>query len=78
MQYLMFHTFSVRKWKSKSSLGAQGQWQTEVGEPHTATAASLETEGIKENCANVCLVVTFSHLISELFFFISILLYRLL
>ncbi|KAM4603814.1 protein DPCD [Polymixia lowei] len=42
----------VRKWRSKSPLGAQGQWQIEVGEPHAVTVAPLDSEVIKENCSN--------------------------
>ncbi|KAF3687301.1 Protein DPCD [Channa argus] len=41
----------VRKWRHKSTLGAQGQWQVEVGEPLTAPVASLDSV-IKENCSN--------------------------
>uniref|UniRef100_UPI003AB0D826 protein DPCD isoform X1 n=1 Tax=Centroberyx gerrardi TaxID=166262 RepID=UPI003AB0D826 len=40
----------VRKWLCKSALGAQGQWEVEVGEPLTAAAAaSVDSEVIKEN-----------------------------
>uniref|UniRef100_UPI003AAEB0ED protein DPCD isoform X3 n=1 Tax=Centroberyx gerrardi TaxID=166262 RepID=UPI003AAEB0ED len=43
----------VRKWLCKSALGAQGQWEVEVGEPLTAAAAaSVDSEVIKENCSN--------------------------
>ncbi|CAJ1052679.1 protein DPCD isoform X1 [Xyrichtys novacula] len=42
----------VRKWRVKSTLGAQGQWQVEVGEPTAGPAASLDSEVIKENCSN--------------------------
>ncbi|XP_029915861.1 protein DPCD [Myripristis murdjan] len=41
----------VRKWRCKSTLGAQGQWQIEVGESLTAAGASLDSELIKENCS---------------------------
>ncbi|KAI3352857.1 hypothetical protein L3Q82_019433 [Scortum barcoo] len=42
----------VRKWRNKSTLGAQGQWQVEVGEPLAGPATSLDSEVIKENCSN--------------------------
>ncbi|XP_056136003.1 protein DPCD isoform X2 [Lampris incognitus] len=42
----------VRKWRTKSTLGSQGQWQIEVGEPLAANIASLDSEMIKENCSN--------------------------
>nr|XP_057947694.1 protein DPCD [Doryrhamphus excisus] len=42
----------VRKWQHKSTLGAQGQWQEEVGEPRASPDACLDAELIKENCAN--------------------------
>lgn len=45
--------FSVRKWRHKSTLGAQGQWQVEVGEPLMGTGPSCDSEVIKENCSNV-------------------------
>ncbi|KAK7930275.1 hypothetical protein WMY93_006670 [Mugilogobius chulae] len=39
----------VRKWRHKSTLGAHGQWQVEVGEPFIV--GSLDAE-IKENSSN--------------------------
>ncbi|XP_008287147.1 protein DPCD [Stegastes partitus] len=42
----------VRKWRHKSTLGAPGQWQVEVGEPLLSPVASLESDVIKENCSN--------------------------
>nr|XP_061792392.1 protein DPCD-like isoform X2 [Nerophis lumbriciformis] len=42
----------VRKWRHKSTLGAQGQWQVEVGESLVGPVTSLETEMLKENCSN--------------------------
>uniref|UniRef100_UPI0037E9B66B protein DPCD n=1 Tax=Semicossyphus pulcher TaxID=241346 RepID=UPI0037E9B66B len=42
----------VRKWRVKSTLGAQGQWQVEVGEPLAGPVTSLDSEVIKENCSN--------------------------
>ncbi|XP_070778366.1 protein DPCD isoform X2 [Enoplosus armatus] len=42
----------VRKWRYKSPLGAQGQWQVEVGEPLAGPVTSLDSEVIKENCSN--------------------------
>ncbi|XP_046900133.1 protein DPCD [Hypomesus transpacificus] len=42
----------VRKWRSKSPLGAEGPWQIEVGEPFPTTVGTLESEVIKENCSN--------------------------
>ncbi|XP_061685921.1 protein DPCD isoform X1 [Syngnathoides biaculeatus] len=42
----------VRKWRLKSTLGAVGQWQVEVGEPLIGPATSLDAEMLKENCSN--------------------------
>ncbi|XP_026159831.1 protein DPCD isoform X2 [Mastacembelus armatus] len=42
----------VRKWRNKSTLGGQGQWQIEVGEPLADPVASLNSDVIKENCSN--------------------------
>lgn len=42
----------VRKWRHKSKLGAQGQWQVEVGEQLASPVASLDSDVIKENCSN--------------------------
>ncbi|KAM3865442.1 protein DPCD [Diretmus argenteus] len=42
----------VRKWRSKSTLGAEGQWQIEIGESLTSAYTSLDLEVIKENCLN--------------------------
>ncbi|KAJ0044282.1 hypothetical protein NL108_003786 [Boleophthalmus pectinirostris] len=39
----------VRKWRHKSTLGAHGQWQVEVGEPFTLGSMNA---GIKENSSN--------------------------
>ncbi|XP_048843756.1 protein DPCD isoform X2 [Brienomyrus brachyistius] len=46
----------VRKWRTKSKLGAQGPWEMEVGESFPSTEAVLEHQLIKENCSN-CLCV---------------------
>ncbi|KAG8015147.1 Protein DPCD [Nibea albiflora] len=40
----------VRKWRHKSTLGAQGQWQVEVGD--ALPVHSLDSDVIKENCSN--------------------------
>ncbi|XP_032419197.1 protein DPCD [Xiphophorus hellerii] len=40
-----------RKWRQKSTLGVQGVWQVEVGEPVNVPAA-LNSDVIKENCSN--------------------------
>lgn len=58
---------SVRKWRSQNTLGAQGQWQVEVGEPFAAALASLDSDVIKENFSNVGFLplsslTTFSHM----------------
>ncbi|XP_028313302.1 protein DPCD [Gouania willdenowi] len=42
----------VRKWRQKSSLGGQGLWQVEVGEPITGSTSSLDSELLKENSSN--------------------------
>nr|XP_045004059.1 protein DPCD-like [Jaculus jaculus] len=42
----------VRKWRMKTSLGALGQWQLEVGEPAPSGAGSLGPELIKESNAS--------------------------
>ncbi|XP_068178343.1 protein DPCD [Antennarius striatus] len=42
----------VRRCRQKSTLGAQGQWQVEVGEPLGAPVMSVESDVIKENCSN--------------------------
>uniref|UniRef100_A0A8C6UWJ6 Protein DPCD n=1 Tax=Neogobius melanostomus TaxID=47308 RepID=A0A8C6UWJ6_9GOBI len=39
----------VRKWRKKSTLGVQGQWQLEIGEPFAAGPSDAE---IKENGSN--------------------------
>ncbi|XP_023654494.1 protein DPCD isoform X1 [Paramormyrops kingsleyae] len=43
---------AVRKWRTKSKLGAQGPWEMEVGESFLSTEAVLEHQLIKENCSN--------------------------
>lgn len=53
MCLLKYLYFSVRKWRHKSTLGAQSQWQVEVGEPLAGPVTSLDSDVIKENCANV-------------------------
>ncbi|KAM4749932.1 protein DPCD [Anableps anableps] len=40
-----------RKWRQKSTLGVQGVWQVEVGEPMNSPPA-LNPDVIKENCSN--------------------------
>nr|XP_014348460.1 PREDICTED: protein DPCD isoform X2 [Latimeria chalumnae] len=42
----------VRKWRKKSSLGAVGQWQTEVGEPAPPAEGALEPQLLKESSSN--------------------------
>ncbi|XP_029002309.1 protein DPCD [Betta splendens] len=42
----------VRKWRNKSTLGAQTQWRIEVGEPLISPVTSLDSDVIKENCSN--------------------------
>ncbi|XP_029368206.1 protein DPCD isoform X2 [Echeneis naucrates] len=42
----------ARRWRHKSTLGAQGQWQVEVGEPLPTPVASFECDAIQENCSN--------------------------
>uniref|UniRef100_A0A3Q2X3K2 Protein DPCD n=1 Tax=Haplochromis burtoni TaxID=8153 RepID=A0A3Q2X3K2_HAPBU len=42
----------VRKWRHKSTLGVQGLWLVEVGEPLAGPVASLESDMIKENSSN--------------------------
>ncbi|XP_061844291.1 protein DPCD isoform X1 [Nerophis lumbriciformis] len=46
----------VRKWRHKSTLGAHGQWQQEVGETFVSPVTSLDAELIKENCSNPVLM----------------------
>uniref|UniRef100_A0A8D3EFL5 Protein DPCD n=1 Tax=Scophthalmus maximus TaxID=52904 RepID=A0A8D3EFL5_SCOMX len=41
-----------RKWRNKSTLGAQGQWQVEVGEPLANPVASVDSGVMKEHCSN--------------------------
>lgn len=43
----------MRKWRHKSTLGVQGLWLVEVGEPLAGPVASLESDMIKENSSNV-------------------------
>ncbi|XP_061588628.1 protein DPCD [Cololabis saira] len=42
----------VRKWRHKSTLGVQNPWQVEIGEPLASPVASLDSDGIIENCSN--------------------------
>ncbi|XP_062291058.1 protein DPCD [Scomber scombrus] len=42
----------VRKWRHKSTLGAHGQWQVEIGEPPADSVTSSDADVIKENCSN--------------------------
>ncbi|KAE8300909.1 Protein DPCD [Larimichthys crocea] len=42
----------VRKWRHKSTLGAQGQWQVEIGDPLVVPVPSSDSDVIKENCSN--------------------------
>lgn len=44
---------SVRKWRQKSTLGGQGQWQVEMGLPHATPATSLDSVMIKESSLSV-------------------------
>ncbi|KAM9770357.1 protein DPCD isoform 1-T1 [Menidia menidia] len=48
---------NVRKWRLKSTLGAQSSWQVEVGEPLSSLAVSLDSDVIKESGCNVRLFV---------------------
>ncbi|CAN9509938.1 unnamed protein product [Ophioblennius macclurei] len=41
-----------RKWRHKNALGAQGQWEVEVGEPMTSPASASNSDLIKESCSN--------------------------
>ncbi|CAG5929007.1 protein DPCD isoform 2-T2 [Menidia menidia] len=43
---------NVRKWRLKSTLGAQSSWQVEVGEPLSSLAVSLDSDVIKESGCN--------------------------
>ncbi|XP_058497307.1 protein DPCD [Solea solea] len=42
----------VRKWRQKSKIGGQGEWQVEVGEQLASPVPSLDSSMIKENCSN--------------------------
>ncbi|MEE6486061.1 hypothetical protein FKM82_014495 [Ascaphus truei] len=42
----------VRKWREKSSLGAYGQWQIEVGEVSLPTVGELQPDFLKESSTN--------------------------
>ncbi|KAM4583971.1 protein DPCD isoform 1-T2 [Odontesthes bonariensis] len=46
----------VRKWCHKSTLGVQGSWQVEVGEPLVSPAVSLDSDVIKESFCNPVLM----------------------
>ncbi|KAM4031436.1 protein DPCD [Anomaloglossus baeobatrachus] len=46
------HELLVRKWRQKSSFGAYGEWQTEVGEASLPVAGALQTDFLKENSSN--------------------------
>ncbi|XP_034044236.1 protein DPCD [Thalassophryne amazonica] len=45
-----------RRWCHKSTLGAPGPWQVEVGEPPAGAAVLLQSEGIMESRCNPVLV----------------------
>ncbi|XP_042077532.1 protein DPCD isoform X1 [Haplochromis burtoni] len=47
----------VRKWRHKSTLGVQGLWLVEVGEPLAGPVASLESDMIKENSSNFVFIL---------------------
>ncbi|KAL4639971.1 protein DPCD isoform X1 [Arapaima gigas] len=42
----------VRKWRKKNTMGGQGPWEVEVGEPTPSIESVLEPNVIKENCSN--------------------------
>ncbi|XP_006630812.2 protein DPCD [Lepisosteus oculatus] len=42
----------VRKWRVKNALGAQRQWEIEVGEPGPSISGAQESQLIKENSSN--------------------------
>ncbi|CAJ0964326.1 unnamed protein product [Ranitomeya imitator] len=46
------HELLVRKWRQKSSLGAHGEWQTEVGEASLPIVGALQPDFLKENSSN--------------------------
>lgn len=63
-----FFKLSVRRWRHKSSLGAQDQWQVEVGDPLTGPGATLDSNVIKENCSNVSFLIKLNcEILIELF-----------
>ncbi|XP_060698455.1 protein DPCD [Hemiscyllium ocellatum] len=43
---------AVRKWRQKSQLGSQGQWQVEIGDTSSRAFGSLEQQLIQENSSN--------------------------
>ena len=47
--------FSVRKWKTKTTLGADKKWEFEVGE-NLSLPSPMETSYIVESRSNVSLV----------------------
>ncbi|KAM9327163.1 protein DPCD [Gastrophryne carolinensis] len=46
------HELLVRKWRQKSTLGACGQWQTEVGEEPAPVVQVIQNDFLKENSSN--------------------------
>ncbi|XP_078079157.1 protein DPCD isoform X1 [Mustelus asterias] len=42
----------VRKWRQKSQLGSQGQWQIEMGETFSGAVGNLEQQLIQESSSN--------------------------
>ncbi|XP_068111764.1 protein DPCD isoform X3 [Hyperolius riggenbachi] len=46
------HELLVRKWRQKSTLGAGGQWEIEVGETQAPVVGVLQTDFLKENSSN--------------------------
>lgn len=42
----------ARKWRQKSSLGALGRWEVEVGDPEGDREWKLESDGFRENVSN--------------------------
>lgn len=57
---------SVRRWRQKSTLGGQGQWQVEVGLPNATPVTSSDSVMIKESCLSVgfLLFLFFPHILT--------------
>ncbi|KAG8435382.1 hypothetical protein GDO86_013366 [Hymenochirus boettgeri] len=46
------HELLVRKWRQKSALGANGQWNFEVGESQLQGAGTIQPDFLKESSSN--------------------------